>query len=140
MSKSKNVIHAGGIFPNPMLNREGAAAVSFMPGTICIFDNGQVKPSVNGADAAIKYVANFDYLRCKSVRDEFVTGDLVVCMHPMQGVFFNVPAEEGSYKKGDPLKITNGRVATGGDASSLFFAEETITIKKAGDLIRVLVK
>ena len=137
---TKKVIHAGGVFPNPMLNREGKAAVSFMPGTICVFDNGQVKPSVDGADAAIKYVANYDYLRCKSVKDELEVGDWVIGMHPTQGAFFNVPAIAGNYKKGDALKIANGQVATGGDASSQFFAEETVTIATTGDLIRVVVK
>ena len=45
---SKNIIHAGGLFPNPMLNREGAASVELMPGTICVFEDGKVKPSANG--------------------------------------------------------------------------------------------
>lgn len=137
---SKNVIHAGGLFPNPMLNREGAASVELMPGTICVFEDGKVKQSANGGENAIKYIANMDYLRCKTVKDKFETGDWVVCMHPMAGVFFNVTAVAGSYKKGEPLKIVNGQVATGGDASSVFYVEESDTINTDGDLLRVLVK
>lgn len=137
---SKNVIHAGGVFLNPMLNREGKAAFSFMPGTICVFENGQIKPCVDAADEAIKYIANYDYLRCKSVKDEFEEGDWVIGMHPTSGAFFNVLAIAGNYKKGDPLKIDNGRLIGGGDESSQFFAEETITIATTGDLIRVVVK
>lgn len=137
---TKKVIHAGGVFLNPMLNREGKAAVNFMPGTICVFDNGAVRPSADDAETAIKYVVNYDYLRCKTVKDTFEAGDWVIGMHPTQGVYFNIPAVAGDYKKGDPLKIANGQVTAGGDASSQFFAEETITIATTGDLIRVVVK
>ena len=137
---TKKVIHAGGVFLNPMLNREGKAAVNFMPGTICVFDNGAVRPSADDTETAIKYVVNYDYLRCKTVKDTFEAGDWVIGMHPTQGAFFNVPAVAGNYKKGDALKIANGQVTTGGDASSQFFAEEAITIATTGDLIRVVVK
>lgn len=137
---TKKVIHAGGVFLNPMLNREGKAAVNFMPGTICVFDNGAVRPSADDTETAIKYVVNYDYLRCKTVKDTFEAGDWVIGMHPTQGVYFNIPAVAGNYKKGDALKIANGQVTTGGDASSQFFAEETITIATTGDLIRVVVK
>ena len=33
----KHVIHAGGVFPNPLLNREGAAAAATKPGIIGTF-------------------------------------------------------------------------------------------------------
>lgn len=35
----KHVIHAGGIFANPQLHREGAAAAATQPGTVGFFDN-----------------------------------------------------------------------------------------------------
>jgi hypothetical protein len=40
----KHVIHAGGVFPNPLLNREGAAAASTLPGTVGFFST----PTVHG--------------------------------------------------------------------------------------------
>ncbi|MCX8700785.1 hypothetical protein J3U11_06850 [Gilliamella sp. B2840] len=137
---TKRVIHAGGVFTNPTLNRKGKAAVSFMPGTICIFENGKVKPALDDTEEGIKYVANYDYLRGKDVKSAIKLGDWVVCMHPTQGTFYNVTANAGVYKKNDPLQIIEGQVTMGGDASSQFFAEETITITTAGDLLRVVVK
>lgn len=46
----KHVIHAGGIFPNPQLNREGSAAAAFLPGTV-IFS---VQPSLHRLLMALK--------------------------------------------------------------------------------------
>lgn len=139
MSK-KLVIHAGGVFPNPLLNREGAASAAFMAGSVVVFDSGKMSLSVDGTDAAIKYIADRDYLRCKGVDDSYVEGDNVIGIHPISGMFLNVAAAAGDYKKGDALKIASGRVTAGGDADSIFYAEETITIATAGDLLRVVVK
>ncbi len=37
----KHVIHAGGIFPNPQLNREGSAAAAFSAGYRYLFQCSQ---------------------------------------------------------------------------------------------------
>jgi len=80
----KHVIHAGGIFANPQLHREGAAAAATAPGTIGFFDNTTKKftASVAGNEQAILYVANFDYLRCKTVDDTIAAGEWVVGIPP----------------------------------------------------------
>ena len=88
----KHVIHAGGIFPNPQLNREGSAAAAFLPGTVIFFSAAKPTPSVDGAEDAILYVANYDYLRCKTVDDAYAIGDWVVNIQPTPGVFLNVRA------------------------------------------------
>lgn len=48
----KHVIHAGGVFPNPLLNREGAAAVATKPGIIGFFSAGKFTASVPGRGLA----------------------------------------------------------------------------------------
>lgn len=141
----KHVIHAGGIFSNPQLNREGAAAAVTKPGTIGFFDNTTKKftASVAGNEQAILYVANFDYLRCKTVDDAIAAGDWVVGMHPTPGVFFNVPAAAGTYTKGQPLSVANGQVkAVETDESVIAYVEEdqAYTITTAGDLLRIVFK
>lgn len=141
----KHVIHAGGIFANPQLHREGAAAVAAQPGTVGFFDNTTKKftASVDGNEDAILYVANYDYLRCKTVDDTIEAGDWVVAMHPTPGVFFNVPAETGTYTKGQPLSIVNGRVkAKEAEESTRAYVEEdrSYTIATAGQLLRVVIK
>ena len=92
----KHVIHAGGIFPNPQLNREGSAAAAFLPGTVIFFSAAKPTPSVDGAEDAILYVANYDYLRCKTVDDAYAIGDWVVNIQPTPGVFLNVRAAAGT--------------------------------------------
>lgn len=87
----KHVIHAGGVFPNPLLNREGRAT-AVKPGTLGFFDAGVFKVSVDGSETAIIYVADFDYLRCKTVDDTFAVDDLLVGIHPLPGMFLNVRA------------------------------------------------
>ncbi|QGU87077.1 hypothetical protein [Erwinia sorbitola] len=141
----KHVIHAGGIFANPQLHREGAAAADTKPGTVGFFDTTTQKftASVDGNEDAILYVANYDYLRCKTVDDTIKAGDWVVAMHPTDGVFFNVPAAAGTYKKGQPLSIVNGQVkAKAADTSTRCYVEEdhSYTIATAGDLLRVVIK
>lgn len=141
----KHVIHAGGIFANPQLHREGAAAAATQPGTIGFFDNTTKKftASVAGAEDAILYVANYDYLRCKTVDDTIAAGEWVVAFHPTPGVFFNVPAAAGTYTKGQPLSIVNGRVKVkAADEAIRAFVEEdrSTTITTAGDLLRVVIK
>lgn len=108
----KHVIHAGGVFPNPLLNREGRAT-AVKPGTLGFFDAGVFKVSVDGSETAIIYVADFDYLRCKTVDDTFAVDDLLVGIHPLPGMFLNVRAAAGTYKKGDALSIVNGREEMG---------------------------
>lgn len=140
----KHVIHAGGVFPNPLLNREGAAAAATKPGTIGFFDNTTKKftASVDGDETAILYVADFDYLRCKTVDDSISAGELVVGIHPMQGMFLNVRAAAGTYSKGQPLSVANGQVkafATG-ESIRAFVEEDTAYTAAAGDLIRVVIK
>lgn len=141
-NKTKRVIHAGGIFPNPLLNREGAAAADTKPGTIGFFDGGEFKASVDGKESAILYVANMDYLRCKGVDDDLKAGDWVVAIQPMQGMFLNVRAAAGTYKKGQPVAISNGQIkaAAEGDSVRAFIEEDTELTAKAGDLVRVVIK
>ncbi|MGQ2831438.1 hypothetical protein [Leptospira interrogans] len=141
----KHVIHAGGIFANPQLHREGAAAADTRPGTIGFFDNATKKftASVDGNEDAILYVANYDYLRCKTVDDTIAAGDWVVAMHPTPGVFFNVPAAAGTYTKGQPLSIANGFVkakAAGESVRAYVEEDRAYTIATAGDLLRVVIK
>lgn len=138
----KRVIHAGGVFPNPLLNREGAAAASTKPGTVGFFSSGKFTASVDGNEEAILYVADFDYLRCQTVDDAIPVNELVVGIHPMQGMFLNVRAAAGTYKKGQPLSIADGQVkAAGADESIRAFVEEdTAYTVAAGDLLRVVIK
>ncbi|MGK4380815.1 hypothetical protein [Citrobacter youngae] len=140
----KHVIHAGGIFANPQLHREGAAAAATPPGTIGFFDNITKKftASVAGDEDAILYVANYDYLRCKTVDDIIAAGDWVVAMHPTPGVFFNVPAVAGTYTKGQPLSVVNGRVKAAAEGESIraFVEEDRAYTTAAGDLLRIVIK
>jgi len=138
----KHVIHAGGVFPNPLLNREGAAAAATAPGTVGFFDADQFPASVDGAESAILYVANKDYLRCMSVDDNIPAGELVVGIHPLPGMFLNVRAAAGTYTKGQPLSIANGRVkaAAEGEAVRCYVEEDKSYTAAAGDLLRVVIK
>ncbi|MDX7999360.1 hypothetical protein FE394_09120 [Xenorhabdus sp. Reich] len=137
----KHVIHAGGVFTNPMLNREGAAAVDTKPGTIGYFEAGKFKASVDGKEAAILYVANIDYLRCQTVDEPITAGGVVVGIHPMAGIFLNVRAAEGAYKKGQPVTVTNGQIQAAGDGVTVFaYVEEDELTVKAGDLVRIVFK
>ncbi|PHM23710.1 hypothetical protein [Xenorhabdus ehlersii] len=136
----KRVIHAGGLFPNPMLNREGAAAVDTLPGTIGYFDKGRFKASVDGKEAAILYVANIDYLRCQTIDDPITAGSVVVSIHPMAGVFLNVRATEGTYKKGQTVTVTNGQIKAANDGAIFAYVEEDELTAKTGDLVRVVFK
>lgn len=95
----KHVIHAGGIFHNPLLNREGAAAAATKPGTIGTFVAGKFTASVDGNEQAILYVADYDYLRCMTVDDSIAAGELVVGIHPLEGMFLNVRARRAPTKK-----------------------------------------
>lgn len=137
----KHVIHAGGVFPNPLLNREGRAT-AVKPGTLGFFDAGVFKVSVDGSETAIIYVADFDYLRCKTVDDTFAVDDLLVGIHPLPGMFLNVRAAAGTYKKGQPLSIVNGQVKAHASGESIrAFVEENVAYTvSAGDLLRVVIK
>ena len=143
-NKTKRVIHAGGIFPNPLLNREGAAAADTRPGTIGFFDGGEFKASVDGKESAILYVANMDYLRCKGVDDDLKAGDWVVAIQPLQGLFLNVRAAAGTYKKGQPVIVANGQVtaatAAEGEVVFAYVEEDSALTAKAGELVRVVFK
>lgn len=138
----KHVIHAGGVFPNPLLNREGAAADATKPGTIGFFDAGKFTASVDGNEEAILYVANYDYLRCLTVDDSIPVGELVVGIQPLQGMFLNVRAAAGTYKKGQPLSIVDGQVKAQADGESIrcFVEEDKAYTTAAGDLLRVVIK
>ncbi len=138
----KHVIHAGGIFPNPLLNREGAAAAATKPGTIGFFSAGKFTASVDGNEETILYVADFDYLRCQTVDDSIPVNELVVGIHPTPGIFLNVRATAGTYKKGQPLSVANGQVKAHATGESIraFVEEDTAYTVAAGDLLRVVIK
>ncbi|NIH18408.1 hypothetical protein [Morganella morganii] len=143
-NKTKRVIHAGGIFPNPLLNREGEALADVKPGTVGFFDGGEFKASVDGKESAILYVANMDYLRCKGVDDDLKAGDWVVAIQPLQGLFLNVRAAAGTYKKGQPVIVTNGQItaatAAEGEVVFAYVEEDSALTAKAGELVRVVFK
>lgn len=137
----KHVIHAGGIFANPQLHREGAAASEILPGTVVYFDTGLVTPSVDGTESAILYVTNYDYLRCKNVDEALATGDWAVNFHPTPGVFLNIRAAAGTYKKGAPVYVANGQITLTGSGTPFAFVEEDKELTAvAGDLVRVVFK
>ncbi|HHZ8506499.1 TPA: hypothetical protein ACWL6U_004046 [Morganella morganii] len=145
-NKTKRVIHAGGIFPNPLLNREGAAAVDTKAGVIGFYDETTAKftPSVDGKESAVLYVANMDYLRCKGVDDDIKVGDWVVGIQPLQGLFLNVRAAAGTYKKGQPVIVANGQItastAAEGEVVFAYVEEDSALTAKAGELVRVVFK
>lgn len=138
----KHVIHAGGVFPNPLLNREGAAAAATKPGTVGFFSAAKFTASVDGNEEAILYVADFDYLRCQTVDDSIPVNELVVGIHPMPGMFLNVRAAAGTYKKWQPLSIANGQVKAHATGESIraYVEEDTAYTVAAGDLLRVVIK
>lgn len=138
----KHVIHSGGIFPNPLLNREGAAAAATEPGTIGFFDAGKFTASAAGAESAILYVANMDYLRCMGVDDVIAAGENVVAIQPLPGLFLNVRAAAGTYEKGQPVAVASGRITAVADDAAVFaYVEEDRAVNAAaGDLIRVVFK
>lgn len=149
----KHVIHAGGIFANPLLHREGAAAAATQPGTVGYFDAGKFTASVTGDESAILYVANFDYLRCKTVDDTIAAGDLVVAIQPQSGMFLNIPAAAGTYTKGQAVAVANGQVkaasagtaagdtpAVAADTVFAYVEEDSALTAVAGDLVRVVFK
>lgn len=144
MANKKRVIHAGGVFPNPLLNREGAAAVDTKAGIIGFYDETTAKftPSVDGKEANILYVANFDYLRCQTVDDEIKAGDWVVAIQLMQGLFLNLRAAAGTYKKGQAVTVANGQIklAVADDTPFAYIEEDSALTAVAGDLVRVVFK
>ncbi|EBK5465790.1 hypothetical protein AHX64_20480 [Salmonella enterica subsp. enterica serovar Montevideo] len=143
----KHVIHAGGVFPNPLLNREGGAAAALPPGTVGTFVSGKFTAATAVTTGAIMYVADFDYLRCKTVDDSFAANDLVVAIQPLPGMFLNVRAAAGTYSKGQALTVgASGQVkaaTTTGDTPDAVFAyceEDSALTAAAGDLVRVVFK
>lgn len=138
----KHVIHAGGVFHNPLLRREGAAAAATAPGTVGYFNAGKFTASVDGGEDAILYVADFDYLRCMTVDDAIPANELVTAIQPMQGLFLNLRAAAGTYKKGQPVVVANGRItAAAADAAAFAYVEEDAALTAvAGDLVRVVFK
>lgn len=108
----KHVIHAGGVFPNPLLNREGRAT-AVKPGTLGFFDAGVFKVSVDGSETAIIYVADFDYLRCKTVDDTFAVDDLLVGIHPLPGMFLNAAQRPAPIKKATLFQSLMARLRSG---------------------------
>lgn len=146
MANKKRVIHAGGVFTNPLLRREGAAAVDTKAGIIGFYDETTAKftPSVDGKEANVLYVSDFDYLRCQSVDDAIKAGDWVVAIQPMQGLFLNVRAAAGTYKKGQAVIVANGQItlATGAEGESVFayVEEDTALTVTTDELVRVVFK
>ena len=138
----KHVIHAGGVFPNPLLNREGGAAAATAPGTIGFFDAAKFTASVAGDESSILYVANMDYLRCLGVDDTIAANEVIVGIQPLPGMFLNVRAAAGTYVKGQPVAVANGRItAVAADAAVFAYVEEDKSVTAvAGDLIRVVFK
>ncbi|WP_299996846.1 hypothetical protein [uncultured Cedecea sp.] len=142
----KHVIHAGGIFANPQLHREGATAADTKPGTVGFFNAGIFTASVDGKEPDILYVANYDYLRCKTVDDVIKADDWLVAFHPTSGVFLNIPAVAGTYKKGQAVAVVNGQIklaVTTGETPDAIFAyveEDKALTAVAGDLVRVVFK
>lgn len=150
----KHVIHAGGVFPNPLLNREGGGAADTLPGAIGYYNAGKFTASAAGAESAILYVANIDYLRCKGVDDSIPAGELIVGIQPLQGMFLNVRAAAGTYTKGQPVAVANGQIkaaspatpangetpAVAGDVVFAYVEEDTALTAEAGDLVRVVFK
>lgn len=146
MANKKRVIHAGGVFTSPLLHREGAAAVDTKAGIIGFYDETTAKftPSVDGKEANVLYVSDFDYLRCQSVDDAIKAGDWVVAIQPMQGLFLNLRASAGTYKKGQAVIVANGQItlATGAEGEAVFayVEEDTALTVTAGELVRVVFK
>lgn len=68
--------------------------------------------------------------------------ELVVGIHPMPGMFLNVRAAAGTYKKGQPLSIANGQVKAHATGESIraYVEEDTAYTVAAGDLLRVVIK
>lgn len=60
----------------------------------------------------------------------------------MQGMFLNVRAAAGTYKKGQPLSIVNGQVKAhaSGESIRAFVEEDVAYTAAAGDLLRVVIK
>jgi hypothetical protein len=139
----KHVIHAGGIFANPQLTVKVLQPLILLPVRWLLRQHHEeIHRLVDGNEAAILYVANYDYLRCKTVDDVIKAGDWVVAFHPTPGVFFNVPLQQALTQKGS-LSVANGRVkAVGTDESVRCYVEEdrSYTIATAGDLLRVVIK
>lgn len=146
MANKKRVIHAGGVFTNPLLHREGAAAVDTKAGIIGFYDETTAKftPSVDGKEVNVLYVSDFDYLRCQSVDDAIKAGDWVVAIQPMQGLFLNVRAAAGTYKKGQAVIVANGQItlATGAEGEAVFayIEEDTALAVTTDELVRVVFK
>jgi hypothetical protein len=136
----KHVIHAGGIFPNPQLNREGSAAAAFLPGTVIFFSAAKPTPSVDGAEDAILYVANYDYLRCKTVDDAYAIGDWVVNIQPTPGVFLNVRAAAGTYTKGSRFLWPMAKLKHWQRNHLCLCRRRQVLTATAGDLVRVVFK
>ncbi|MBC8655068.1 hypothetical protein GQR86_21815, partial [Providencia vermicola] len=71
-------------------------------------------------------------------------GDWVVAIQPMQGLFLNVRAAAGTYKKGQAVIVANGQItlATGAEGEAVFayVEEDTALTAEAGDLVRVVFK
>ncbi len=103
---------------------------------------GKFTASVDGNEQAILYVADYDYLRCMTVDDSIAAGELVVGIHPLEGMFLNVRAAAGTYKKGQPLTIANGQVKAAGASDNVraYVEEDVAYTAAAGDLLRVVIK
>lgn len=142
MNLAKLLVHCGGVFPNPLLNKEAPLAADTLPATIVVLlDDGKFSSETEGFSGRIKYVLDKNYLTCKTIEDTIKAGENGVGIHPISGMYFNIRAKAGDYKAGVDLMTDGGMVKIGGgDDSAVFFAQETITIANDGDLLRVVVK
>lgn len=142
----KHVIHAGGVFPNPLLNAEGNAVAATLPGRVVVHAATGLAISA-GTEAGIKYVANHNYLTPSGsgtlVDTAIPAGENMVAIQPLPGMFLNVRAIAGlTITKGAPVYVgAAGRItATGAEGAVPFaYAEESITTATvADDLVRVV--
>lgn len=144
----KHVIHAGGVFPNPLLNAEGNADAATLPGRVVVHSATGLAISA-GTETGIKYVANHNYLTPSGsgtlVDTPIPVGENMVAIQPLPGMFLNVRAVAGlTVTKGAPVYVgAAGRITTtagtGAGAVVFAYAEESITTATvADDLVRVV--
>lgn len=138
----KHVIHAGGVFPNPLLNAEGNADAATLPGTIVVHSaTGLAKAA--GTEEKIFYVADIGYMTALRVDQANPVGENMIAIQPLPGMFLNVRSSTGqAYVKGDAITFdAAGRVKKYVDTGRIAaYAEETLTTTAADQLVRVVIK
>lgn len=138
----KHVIHAGGVFPNPLLNAEGNAVADTLPGTIVVHvPTGLGKAA--GTEEKIFYVADLGYITARNVEQPNLAGENMIAIQPLPGMFLNVRSSTGqAYVKGDAITFdAAGRVKKYVDTGRIAgYAEETVTTIADDQLVRVVIK